>query len=258
MADIFISYASVDQARVKPLVEALKQRGWSVRWDRTILAGKAFDQVIEAALKDSRCVIVLWSRDSIDSHWVRTEANEGRRRGILVPAMLDDVPVPLAFSIIHAANLIGWSGALPSDQFDELARAVSDVLSNATIAAPNAREKQEDEEPARRRQEESKRLKREKHAERDRLEEESRAWAQQERLKLERKPPADQFEFLKRLERDSQTEAELERLEQEQKEPAERERLEREKQEQAELALVKKVVLEGFMPLPRNGIETWH
>ena len=24
------------------------------------------------------------------------------------------------------------------------------------------------------------------------------------------------------------------------------------------LALVKKVVLEGFMPLPRNGIETWH
>ena len=23
-------------------------------------------------------------------------------------------------------------------------------------------------------------------------------------------------------------------------------------------ALVKKVVLEGFMPLPRNGIETWH
>ncbi len=24
------------------------------------------------------------------------------------------------------------------------------------------------------------------------------------------------------------------------------------------LALVKKVVLEGFMPLPRNGIERWH
>ena len=142
MSDIFISYSSPDRARVKPLVEALKQQGWSVWWDRTILAGKTFDRVIEAALKDSRCVIVLWSRDSIESDWVWTEADEGKRRGILVPAMLDDVDIPFAFRRIHTANLTGWSGGLPSDQFDEVARAVSDVLSNIGTSHSDTRPQQ--------------------------------------------------------------------------------------------------------------------
>ena len=135
MADIFISYASVDRPRVKPLVEALKQRGWSVWWDRTILAGKTFDRVIEAALKDSRCVMVLWSKDSVESDWVWTEADEGKRRRILVPAVLDDIVIPFAFRRIQTANLVGWAGTLPSDQFDKLAGAVSDVLSSGTVGS---------------------------------------------------------------------------------------------------------------------------
>jgi hypothetical protein len=81
--DIFISYASADRPRVVPLVDALRQKGWSVWWDRTIPPGKTWDQVIEAALDAARCVIVLWSKESVKAHWVLTEAEEGRRRGIL-------------------------------------------------------------------------------------------------------------------------------------------------------------------------------
>lgn len=190
MTDIFISYASADRPSVKPLVDALQQQGWSVWWDRTILAGKTFDRVIEAALKDSRCVIVLWSKDSVDSDWVWTEADEGKRRGILVPALLDNVDIPLAFRRIHTANLIGWSGALPSDQFDELTRAVSDVLSNIGIPAV-ARPEQENKQTAqqvrleqeRNRAAEKPRL---KYEERDRLENESKERAEQERLEREK------------------------------------------------------------------------
>jgi hypothetical protein len=47
MSDIFISYANEDRPRVKPLVDALAQMGWSVWWDRTILAGKRWEEVIE-------------------------------------------------------------------------------------------------------------------------------------------------------------------------------------------------------------------
>ena len=82
MHDIFISYASEDRPRVKPLVDALQQKGWSVWWDRTIRAGRTFDRVIEAALDDARCVIVLWSQTSVESDWVRTEAEEAKRRGV--------------------------------------------------------------------------------------------------------------------------------------------------------------------------------
>jgi hypothetical protein len=64
VSDIFLSYAREDLPRVKPVVEALVARGWSVWWDRTIKPGQIFERVIEAALDEARCVIVLWSRDS--------------------------------------------------------------------------------------------------------------------------------------------------------------------------------------------------
>lgn len=134
MSDIFISYASADRSRVEPLVDALRGLGWSVWWDRTIPAGKTWDQVIEAALTDARCVIVLWSHASVRSDWVRTEAEEGKRRGILIPAMIEDVNIPLAFKRIQAANLINWSGTLPSTDFDEFSQAISEVLSGANVS----------------------------------------------------------------------------------------------------------------------------
>lgn len=51
MADVFISYAREDRARAKRLAGALEARGLSVWWDREILAGQAFDEVIEAELR---------------------------------------------------------------------------------------------------------------------------------------------------------------------------------------------------------------
>jgi len=121
MSDIFLSYAREDLARVKPVVAALEARGWSVWWYRTIKPGQTFDSVVQAALDEARCVIVLWSRDSVQSQWVRSEADEGNRRGILIPALLNEVIIPLAFRRVQAANLIGWRGTLPHAGFEELA-----------------------------------------------------------------------------------------------------------------------------------------
>ena len=118
-----------------PLVDALGQRGWSVWWDRSILPGKTFDRIIEAELTDARCVIVLWSRNSIESDWVKTEADEAKRRGVLVPVLLDDVSIPLEFRRVQAARLVNWSGVLPADGFEHLARAVTEVLSRPSFAA---------------------------------------------------------------------------------------------------------------------------
>lgn len=57
---------------------------------------------------------------------VRNEADEGRRRGILIPVLLDAVEIPLAFRRIQTANLVDWPG-----EFDALVGAVSEILSNA-------------------------------------------------------------------------------------------------------------------------------
>jgi len=98
MADVFVSYASEDRDRVRPLVDVIEGAGFSVWWDPRIDLGTSFDREIEHELELAECVVVVWSGRSIESDWVRAEAQEGLDRGILVPVLIDDVKPPLAFS----------------------------------------------------------------------------------------------------------------------------------------------------------------
>jgi len=133
MANVFLSYASEDAARAALIAQALAGQGWTVWWDRTIPPGRTFDDVIEDALEDASCVVVLWSKASIASHWVRAEAAEGMRRGILVPAFLEDVKIPLEFRRIQAANLTSWKGSPDDTKFDQFLQSVAMLMQPTTM-----------------------------------------------------------------------------------------------------------------------------
>lgn len=110
MADVFISYANEDRERAAHLARAFEARGWSVWWDRKIIAGQSFDLAIERELDAARSVVVLWSKDSVASEWVKNEASHAVERGVLVPAIVDDARLPLEFRRRQTADLIGWRG----------------------------------------------------------------------------------------------------------------------------------------------------
>jgi TIR domain len=137
MSDIFISYASADKAKAELLAKAFSQQGWSVWWDRQIPPGKSFDEVIEQALSSARCVIVFWSKDSVSSRWVKTEAAEAAAKGILVPALIDNVQIPLEFKRIEAANLTDWQGKSPHIEFDQLLKTIAIILNENTPPSSN-------------------------------------------------------------------------------------------------------------------------
>lgn len=126
--DVFLSYAAEDRDRAARVAGALETRGWSVWWDRKIAPGRAFDRVITEALDSSRCVVVLWSRASVESDWVREEAAEGQQRDVLIPALLDDVTIPLGFRRLQTARLVDWDGEPAHPAFGPLLDAVGDVV----------------------------------------------------------------------------------------------------------------------------------
>lgn len=138
MADIFVSYSRVDAALVQQLTVALEENGWSVWWDRSIPPGSSFDEVIEAELNAARCVIVLWSRTSISSSWVKEEAEEGLQRGVLTPVMIDDTRPPLGFRRVQALNLNNWDGDRAHHGYQQLLSAVRTLLGDAPPAGSNA------------------------------------------------------------------------------------------------------------------------
>ncbi|MGH7870918.1 MAG: toll/interleukin-1 receptor domain-containing protein, partial [Candidatus Binatia bacterium] len=111
MADIFISYANEDRESAAQLAQMLESVGWRVWWDRRIPAGRTWRAVLEDALREMRCMVVLWSASSVKSPWVTEEAEEARRLGItIVPVLIQAVEPPIGFRAIQAADLARWDG----------------------------------------------------------------------------------------------------------------------------------------------------
>lgn len=110
MADIFLSYSRVDRAGAEQIAAALAAEGFSVWWDKVLRAGQTYDEVTEGMLREAKAVIVLWSRESVKSKWVRAEATLGQRSSALIPVMIEDAERPILFELVQTADLIGWDG----------------------------------------------------------------------------------------------------------------------------------------------------
>lgn len=128
MSEIFISYSNEDREIAQRLVRGLENQGWTVWWDHRIESGAEWDKSIEKALREAKCVIVLWSKSSTDSRWVRAEARDALKRNTLIPVMLEPDTAPLGFSGIQALQLTGWEGSPETEEFDQLASIIRGKL----------------------------------------------------------------------------------------------------------------------------------
>ena len=153
MSHIFISYASEDRERARQIAAALADHGWSVWWDRQIPFGKTFDKVIEENLAKAKCVVVLWTRHSVESRWVRAEASDGVGRDLLLPVVLErDLKLPLEFKMVQAANLTDWRPGQPHEEFERLLKTIDSLVhaspvideqalvENATSTSPDSKQ----------------------------------------------------------------------------------------------------------------------
>lgn len=122
MADIFLSYAKSDRRLAEQAVAALKAASFTVWWDDDITPHGSWDATIERELNAAKAVLVLWTPDSVNSEFVRAEANWAKGQDKLVPAQFVPCTLPIAFSLVQTANLVGWGGRADHPEWQRVLR----------------------------------------------------------------------------------------------------------------------------------------
>ena len=131
MADVFISYASDDRARVDPLAQALEGAGYSVWWDSHIRGGAQFSREIERETQSARAVVVVWTEASIKSHWVADEAVYARDADKMIPLSLDGVQPPMGFRQLQTIDCTDWANDVAGPSFERLLDSLSHFVEPA-------------------------------------------------------------------------------------------------------------------------------
>ena len=128
MADVFVSYARLDEPHANRVADELRAAGFSVWRDDELPAHRAYADVIQERLSASKAVVVTWSTAAAKSQWVRAEADSARQAGTLVQATLDGTIPPLPFNQIQCADLAGWTGDAESRGWRKLVASVTALV----------------------------------------------------------------------------------------------------------------------------------
>jgi hypothetical protein len=129
---IFLSYANEDREAARAVVRLLESAGCTVWWDRRIPAGRTWRSMIEEALREMHCMVVLWSNHSVESDWVKEEAEEARALGRLIPVLIEPVKPPVGFRSIQAAELTDWDGTRDCPGARQLIADLESLMGNQT------------------------------------------------------------------------------------------------------------------------------
>ena len=123
------------------MVYAFQRHGYSVWWDDYLLPSSdlPFKQ-IDKQISLAKCVVVLWSKDSVKSKSVMAEAIESHKREILIPVIIDKYvtgdDIPLEFRHLTTANLAKWSRDIAHPEFEKLLKSISELTKISPVYEP--------------------------------------------------------------------------------------------------------------------------
>lgn len=125
MADVFLSYARPRLDDAMRIADCLRAAGYSVWYDESLPAHRAYSDVIAEQLDAASAVLVLWSIEAAASQWVRSEANRARETDRLVQLRLDNARLPMPFDQIQCVDLRHWGGACNTPGWGRVAESIA-------------------------------------------------------------------------------------------------------------------------------------
>jgi TIR domain len=126
--DIFISYAHEDIEFASELQTALGRQGWTVFMDREIPNASRWRDVLKEQLDRVKCILVLWSKASVRSSWVKDETSRGLERKVLVHATIDESRPPDSFENYQYRHLSGWRQDPQRTEYLHLLRDIAETV----------------------------------------------------------------------------------------------------------------------------------
>ncbi len=128
MHDVFISYAREDQALAQDLAQDLGARGYQVWWDSELVGSDDYYEVILTALANARAAIVIWTKHSVKSRFLRDEARFALHHEKLVAVKtpdLDIFDIPFGFQGQHTDEV---------SERDQIVRAIEKLGARPKVA----------------------------------------------------------------------------------------------------------------------------
>jgi GTPase SAR1 family protein len=112
-AEVFLSYSSEDGAQIQGLADELEGGHISVWYDRGLIPGQRYREVLRHRIETVKAVVVFWTENSIVSPWVTAEADLADQHNKLIclrDPLLDPARIPMPFGANHQ---IGQFGKMP-------------------------------------------------------------------------------------------------------------------------------------------------
>ena len=108
------------------LATRLRDSGYEVWWDDNLPPGRDYTRIIEDKLRAADAVIVLWSRNSVQSKWVYFEAEQASLMNKLVPLKIGRCEVPIG---LHLLQTYPYNPADPTQSvWQTLLKRVEDAI----------------------------------------------------------------------------------------------------------------------------------
>lgn len=120
MIGLFISYSHEDRSFVEQLATDLKTKGLRVWYDQWELkVGNSLIEKISFGIKSQDFLIIVLSKSSVKSEWVRKELNAAlikelqEKRVVILPVVIEDCDIPpLLSDKVYADFRKGYSSGL--------------------------------------------------------------------------------------------------------------------------------------------------
>ena len=126
--NIFISFRTSEREHALLLKNALVNSGFSVWWQEEIQCGQEWHGEIDKALQNASAIIVLWSKQSLESVWVKHEASQAISKQIYTPVRIEVTEIESPYNRIQATDLFNWNGIESHAGFQNLLTRLKELI----------------------------------------------------------------------------------------------------------------------------------